>query len=246
MSTLVITVNGPFAYVNNYPQRGFMTLMAPMCAQHVAGIASIEADNQYVFKDKVNCRNHPAKLGNCEAHLYELKLNSGNVTCMKQCGNFLPCPTPENGFEPKEWRFWLKLPKPNIIVAVNPIDAVIITPGVQFTAQPPYAVGVRLIYTDWDFAPIPLLYRDQPAPGPNGPVIFALCDYGDDHAYLDIEYSSPLRDDPDHEDAVDCFENLMSTLGLPWSIFLPAKGGNLALLSSKLNDCTAPIGLIGG
>lgn len=80
----------------------------------------------------------------------------------------------------------------NIVVAVNPVDAVIITPGVQLNSQSPYAVGIRLIYTDWDFACIPLLYRDQPAQDPAGNTVsFALSKYGDDHGYLEIEYSGP-------------------------------------------------------
>jgi hypothetical protein len=37
MPTLVLTINGPFAYVDNFPQRGYMTLMAPMCPQHLGG-----------------------------------------------------------------------------------------------------------------------------------------------------------------------------------------------------------------
>src|SRR5580692_10426439 len=121
MPTLVITVNGPFAYVNDCPQRGYLTLMAPMCTQHLGGISSIEADNQYVFKD-FNYRNHPANLGNCKAHLYELKIKGGNPLCARPEG-FLRCPPPGNGFEPREWRFWLTLPKPNSMVPVNPVIA---------------------------------------------------------------------------------------------------------------------------
>jgi hypothetical protein len=245
MPTLVLTVNGPFAYVDNFPLRGYMTLMAPMCPQHLGGISSIEAQNQYIFKD-VNYRNHPAHMGHCKAHLYELKLHPGNVNSTIFHGNFLPCPNPTNGFEPKEWRFWLKLPKPNIVVAVNPVDAVIITPGVQLNSQSPYAVGIRLIYTDWDFACIPLLYCDQPAQDPAGNTVsFALSKYGDDHGYLEIEYSGPLRDDPDHEDAVNCFETLMNTLGLPWSIYITPKPNKPHTESSKLTDCKAAIAKIG-
>jgi hypothetical protein len=63
---------------------------------------------------------------------------------------------------------------------------------------------------------------------------------------LEIDYASPLRDDLDHEDAVDCFENLMNVLGVPWSIFVqrlvPSGRPEEA---SKLNDCKAAIAWIG-
>jgi hypothetical protein len=241
MSTLVITVNGPFAYVCNFPQRGFLTLMAPMCPQHLGGISSIESENQYAFEE-YNHRNHKANLGGCAAHLYELKINPGNAPYATPSGNLLTCLAPKNGFDPREWRFWLKLPTPNIVVPVDPVHALIITPGVQLNVPPPYAVGARLVYTDWDFAPIPLLYCDHDPP--SGPRSFTLCDYGDHHASLDIQYSGPLRDDPGHEDAVNCFETLMNTLELPWSIYFDPKG-DLSLLSSRLTDCQAAIAWIG-
>lgn len=241
MSTLIITINGPFAYVDDYPLRGFITLMAPMCSQHAAGIAGIEVGNQYVFlKNKLNCRNHKSDFSDCSAHSYELLVNPGNVSSTISNGPFLNVPRPQSGFDPKQWRFWLTLPKPNIIVAVNPVEAVITTPGVQFTALPRYAVGARLIYTDWVFAPIPLLHCNEQV------ATFTCCNYGDDHAYLGIEYSGPVRDDPDHEDAVDCFENLMNALGLPWTVFIPAQTIHGIPESSKLNDCTAPVGWVGG
>jgi hypothetical protein len=238
MPTLVITVNGPFAYVDDHMKNGYVTLMAPMCPQHVAGISSIESGNQYVFpKTMVNCRNHPANLGGCKAHLYELRLKVGHVGSPKWIGNYLPCQPSQRTFDPKAWRFWLKLPKPNILVAVNPVDAVIITSGTETIPPGPYAVGVRFIYKHWDGKKISLLYCGKEAES------FKLCDYGDRHAYLDFEYSSPLRDDPDHEDAVNCFENLMAGLGIPWSIYIPNQRPGPE--ASKLNDCKSAIAWIG-
>jgi hypothetical protein len=248
MPTLVITINGPFAYVENYPKEGLITLMAPMCPQHVAGIASIEAGNQVIFnKTQVNCRNHPANLGHCDAHLYELRIKHGKVTSSsKKGGIFLPCPKPPKDFDPKAWRFWLTLPNPNELVAVNPVKANIIAPKAANVPNGPYAVGARLIYKKWNGKP-PSLWYENSSQQPQCLKTFTFSTY-DDHAYLEIEYSSPLRDDPDHEDAVDCFENLMDALELPWTVYIPPQTTILGQQteSSKLNDCIAPIGLVGG
>lgn len=246
MPTLVITINGPFAYVENL-KKGFITLMAPMCPQHMAGIASIEAKNQFVFdKAKMNCRNHQANLGGCWAHLYELRFKHSKVTKTAQTGGvFLPCPKPPKGFDPKAWRFWLTLPIPNKLVAVNPVNANIIAPKLANIPNGPYAVGTRLIYNKWNGKPIALWYRKS-TQNPQRLWPFKFSKY-DNHAYLGIEYSSPLRDDPDHEDAVDCFENLMTALELQWTVFIPPQPTKVGQQteSSKLNDCIAPIGWVG-
>jgi hypothetical protein len=241
MPTLIVTINGPFAYADNYPQTGSLTLMAPMCSQHLAGISTIEEDEQYILSD-FNCRNHPANLGNCKAHIYDLRINPGNVGPANWIGNYVDCPVPPNGLDPREWRFWLRLPKPDVLVAVNPVQAEIIVPGKQSTTAGTYAVGVRLIYKGWDGKPIPLWYCDHPAKNGDGQdVVFQFGDYGDDHALLEVEYTSPLRDDKDHEDAVDCFENLIQHLKLDWTIYIPPVKHVGNLESGKLNDCKAAI-----
>jgi hypothetical protein len=81
----------------------------------------------------------------------------------------------------------------------------------------------------------------------NRPISFDFSDYLkiDDHACVEIEYSNPLRDDPEHEDAVDCFENLMTALGLPWSIYIPKRRPHGQLESSKLNDCKSAVAWVG-
>jgi len=248
MPTLIVTVNGPFAYADNFPQAGTLTLMAPMCSQHLGGISTIEEDMQYILSD-YNCRNHPPNFGNCKAHVYDLRINPGDVCSPQWIGTYVDCVTPSKGLDVKQWRFWLRVPKPNVLVPINPVQAEIIVPGNQATNKGVYAVGVRLIYNNWDGQPIPLWYCDRPARNGNGQdVVFRFGNYGDDHAFLEIDYTSPLRDDKDHEDAVDCFESLMRNLGLDWSIYIPPmkqfghalrSGENLE--SGKLNDCKAAV-----
>ena len=202
-------------------------------------------DQQYILAD-YNCRNHPANYGNCKAHVYDLRINPGEVCSSEWKGTFLPCPIPPNGLDPKQWRFWLRLPKPNVLVAVNPVQAEIIVPGNAATTLGTFAVGVRLIYKNWDGQPIPLWNCDHPAKGPNNKdVVFTFGNYGDDHGFLEIEYTSPVRDDKDHEDAVDCFESLMRSLELDWSIYIPKLKQQGNLESGKLNDCKAAIALVG-
>lgn len=48
----------------------------------------------------------------------------------------------------------------------------------------------------------------------------------------------------DVADAVDCFETLMKTLGLPWSIYIPAGDETKPEDTSKLNDCKAAVAFI--
>ena len=248
MPTLVLTINGPFAYVGNYSQTGDLTLMAPLCAQHLAGISSIEEDSQVILQN-YNCRNHTSDLGDCKRHLYELRFQSGEVTPPTPPDIFLRCPWPPNGFDARRWRFWLTLPMPDAVVPVNPVYAQIIRPGQnQNQAPATFAVGARLLYKQWNGQPVTLWYCNEPVMDPNNrPVSFDFSDYLkiDDHACVEIEYSNPLRDDPEHEDAVDCFENLMSALGLPWSIYIPKRRPIGQLESSKLNDCKSAVAWVG-
>jgi hypothetical protein len=234
MPTLVITVNGPFAYINNFPLTRWVTLMAPMCPQHTAGISSIEPDNQFLLTG--NSCNHQGNFGGCIAHRYELRFNPGYVPSSKWIGGMpLPCPTPANDYDPKKWRFWLSLPAPDVFAAINPVPAQIIKPEVTVTDE--YPIGVRFIYKEWDGKNIHLFADGKEAKE------FKVGDYEDDHMLLEIEYSGPVRDDPDHEDAVSCFENIMRGLELPWSIYFPTPKPSLFV--TKQNDCLAAVAGVG-
>lgn len=246
MATLVITVNGPFAYHDADPASGYLTLMAPMCPQHIAGIARIEANNQIILP-YVNCRNHAPNLGGCAPHRYELRpvigqLNSGACTsnCLLRVVNTKP-------FEPREWRFWLKLPRPDSFVDINPVQAHVFDPaGANLPALNSYAIGMRFIYSKWDGQMIPLFHESVAVPDPINPANSFSFKFkpGTDLAFLEIDYSSPLRDDVDHEDAVNCFENIMTPLGLRLSIYIPKSVAVGHLEASKMNDCKAAIAYI--
>jgi hypothetical protein len=239
LTTLVVTINGPFAYFDDMKTKS-IRLMAPMCPQHLGVVSSIEPANQFVIRD-YNKRNHQANFGGCKNHRYELKFNHNAPKPSKN--SFLQCtPPPSNKFVPKKWRFWLSLPFPNIVVPVDPVAAQIIKGGQSVKGS--YAIGARFIYRNWNGKPIPLFREGKPVKRNGKPVQFAFKNY-DDHAYLDIDFSSPLRDDLDHEDAVSCFEHLMNALGLPWSMYIPTTPGNWHGESSKLNDCRAAVAWIG-
>lgn len=255
MPTLVVTINGPFAYVGNY--YGRLTLMAPLCAQHMAGISSVEA-NQQVVLHGCNNRNHQGDLGDCAEHLYRFQFYPGYVsTSVPHPENFLTCPMPPSGFNGRHWRLWITLPMPEIIIPIAPVHAQIIR-GAQQQSEGDFAIGVQLVYKHWDGHPATLEYFKNGSPAQNEqgspifPVKFDFCDYlatDDDHVHVEIEYAGPLRDDSGHEDAVDCFETLMKNLGLDWSIFIPpfkpAFPQHPNLLSSKLNDCMAAVAWVG-
>jgi hypothetical protein len=235
MHILVITVSGPFAYIKDYPLTRWVTLMAPMCPQHTAGISSIEPDNQVLLAG--NSCNHQGNFGGCTSHRYELRLNPGYVPSSKWIGGMpLPCPTPEGDYDPKKWRFWLSLPAPDVFAAINPVEAQIIKAGAN-TPKANYPVGVRFIYKEWDGNAIHLFGNGEEKK------VFKVDDYEDDHMLLEIEYSGPVRDDPDHEDAVSCFENIMRGLGLPWSIYFPPSHAGPE--STKQNDCLAAVAGVG-
>lgn len=249
MPTVVITINGPFAYISNY--YGRLTLMAPLCAEHVAGISSVEA-NQQIILGSCNERNQKGDLSDCAQHLYRFQFNTGSVpTAVSHPENFLTCPTPQSGFDGRCWRLWISLPMPEIIIPIAPVYAHIIR-GAQQQSEGTYAIGVQLIYKHWDGQPAILEYFKNGSPAqkeqglPIFPVKFDFCEYlaMDDHVHVEIEYAGPLRDDLGHEDAVDCFETLMKNLGLDWSIFIPPLKPGL-LLSSKLNDCLAAVAWVG-
>jgi hypothetical protein len=238
MYTLVITINGPFAYLDD-SKKGNLRLMAPMCPQHRCVISSIEPRNQYVI-EQYNRLNHKANYGGCKSCHYELGFTH-HASKPSVDPSFLPCTPTYKTFHPERWRFWLSLPWPNIIVPVDPVPAQIIksgTPGKQAN----YAIGAQLIYACWDGKPIPLLLEGKPIrrKGDRSPVEFKFGHY-DSHSYLDIDFSSPLRDDPEHEDAVSCFGHLMSALELNWSMYIDSAP---VAESSRLNDCRAAVAWI--
>jgi len=249
MPTLIVTINGPFAYVNDHPAVGFLTLMAPMCSQHKAGISTIETGEQYVLS-RCNGRNHPANHVGCDSHEYGLRIGTGSVNSTDWIGEFVSCPTPTDPWDARDWRFWLHVPKPNVVLSVNPGEADIIYPDPASTAtavRGNYAIGARLIYGNWDGNPIPLLYNGKPVQHNGHDVVFSFKNYGGANGLLEVEYTGPVRDDNDHEDAVDCFESLMRSLGLSWSIYIPSivSKGNQSIDSGKLNDCKAAIARVG-
>ena len=254
MPTLIVTINGPFAYVNKYPDEKSLTLMAPMCTQHRAGIATIEEGEQYVL-DQYNHRNHPENYGDCDSHKYELKIGVGDNSSTFWDGNYLKCPKPSNDWDARDWRFWLRLPMPNVVFAANPVSMHVIHPNpgsADTVEQGKYAIGARLIYQNWDGGPVSLWYKNGPIQYNGHDVIFHFRSCVGGLGLLEIDYTGPLRDDQDHEDAVDCFESLMRNLGLSWTVYIPSlefkpKGSDkVGIESGKLNDCKAAIAIVGG
>ena len=72
---------------------------------------------------------------------------------------------------------------------------------------------MRFIYKQWDGNDIVISLNGKPATGNDGqPAVLHYNDLGEDkHWDLEIEYAGPVRDDPDHEDAVNCFQTLMTS-----------------------------------
>src|SRR5262245_51336753 len=120
---LVLTIHGPFAYVEDTPNVGFVTLMAPMCPQHKGGISALGADSEYPFKGNY-CNTG---LGAPKPVVYNIKIKASPATstCVKGDGVILSTTDrPPGGFNPADWRFWLTLPKPYCYVTVNPAKAI--------------------------------------------------------------------------------------------------------------------------
>jgi hypothetical protein len=228
MAKMIITINGPFAYVRDYPFSQKVTLMAPMCPAHLAGISGIDPGNELILTG--NLCNHPPN--GASAHQYEWK-GPAPLRCLPN--------TP--GYDPTKWRCWLTLPMPDRLLPISPVNAVLIGSGPGLPQPGPFAVGVRFLYFNWDKNPISVLYNGTPLTDPNtgAQFQFQFQDNDDDHWDLDIDYAGPTRDDPNHEDAVGCFENLMRGLGLSWSIHFPPS----KLLSTRQNDCKAAVAWVG-
>jgi hypothetical protein len=238
MPTLVLTIQGPFAYVPNYPVLGLITLMAPMCSQHKGGISGIGKGCEFLFRG--NCCNQGTSFAESSAFEYALGLNVGSSDnpVWKKEGSVLSIPRNGKKFDSSDWRFWIIMPMPDIFVTVNPVDARIKATG--SVADPPYSVGMRFIYKQWDGKDMPISLNGKPAPAPGGGyAVFHFGDLGEDQRWdLEIEYAGAARDDLDHEDAVECFETLMTTLGYPeWSIGFPITQADV----THRNDCKAAI-----
>jgi len=235
MPTLLLTIQGPFAYVPNYPVFGLVTLMAPLCSQHKGGISSIGSGCEFIFAGN-GCNRRGISRSEYEYSL-GLKVGSISNTSWKRQGNVLNIPPDGIKFDPSIWRFWVVLPLPDVLVTINPVNAKIKAPTT--VVDPPYSVGVRFVYKNWDGNDMPIYLNGKPALNLGVPVVFHFGDLGeDDHWDMEIEYAGALRDDPDHEDAVTCFENLMKAVGRPdWSIEFPTSQAD----ATRLNDCKAAI-----
>jgi len=248
MATLIITVNGPFAFIDDtfWGQHcpGSITLMAPLCAHHKAGISSIEKYNQFILS-QVNCKNH--EQNGCKPHRYQLDIKIGSPNYDQWDTQSLLKASPQKPLDPADWRFWLTLPRPDKFEVVNPVGVQILKPLATESDALDFATGVRMTYSDWNGADIPILHEGTAAYDPKDKLKtpFVLRFAKDiDLAIIELEYMGPLRDDDEHEDAVDCFETLMNSLGLPWSVFVPATNRPGPEVS-KLNDCKAPIAWVG-
>jgi hypothetical protein len=211
---LALTIHGPFAYVDNFPNVGFVTLMAPMCPQHKGGISSLGFDDEYGFHGNF-CNT---ALGAQKPFIYNIsiKVTPASFTDVKGEGVILSTnDRPKDGFDPATWRFWLTLPKPDYYVTVNPAKAIVSKPN---PVPNNFAVGIRFIYKTWDGSDIDVILDGKVEHS------FKYKDFGEDNRMdLEIEYSASLREDADHEDAVHCFEKLASSLKLPWTITIPPR-----------------------
>jgi hypothetical protein len=225
MSTLAITVHGPFAYVDNY-QKDDVLLMAPMCPQHNGAMFSIGADTP--LPGNRGKSTPPA------AHIYRpaIGFSGPKRKATEQLpawygeGQCLRGPQIKD-LKAEDWRFWIVLPRPDSCARLNPVP-VSVNGGSDLVTL---AVGVRFLYTSWDGNPVVL-----PGVGMDPTFTFPeveLTQYGD----LQVELSGPVRDDPDHEDAMDCFSYLSGTLGYEWSVEFPVA----SIHAAHGNDCHAPV-----
>lgn len=236
MPVLAITVLGPFGYAESYPLSQFITVMAPMCSQHKGGMSGIGQDAEFQFQG--NECNRGGSFTPCTGFTYQLGINPGNVanTSWVGAGSPVPVPVKTTSLDPCKWRFWVVLPKPDVLVSVNPIRAAISgIPGPPV----PYTVAVRFIYNNWDGSDIPVLLNGQTGPR----FVFKGTPLGEANRLdLELEYSGPVRDDLEHEDAVSCFETLMRTLGLDWTIGFPPPPAPLpAFMVTRRSDCHAAV-----
>jgi hypothetical protein len=215
-----------------------------MCSQHLGGISGIGQDAEFLFQGN-QCNRGLSQVKKTPFN-YALVINPGTLKSTTWAGNGKPLSVPVKpaSLNSLDWRFWVSLPTPDVLVTLNPVDAKI----VGKTTQPgPYAVGVRFIYNQWDGADIPVFLNGQPAktpstsPNPNTPVIFKGTLLGEPNRLdLEIEYSGAVRDDPDHEDAVTCFETMMKALKLDWTIGFISRGGTHPDVTHR-SDCKAAI-----
>lgn len=239
MSTLVITVLGPFAYVPNAPMHGFITLMAPLCPLHSGGISGVGKDCEFLFTG--NRCNRGTDFKARKPFVYALGIHAGDTDPKwKKEGNVLKVAKATSDYDPKHWRFWVVLPLPDLFVTVNPVKMSIEAP--VSIPDPPYAVGVRFIYKQWDRKDMVISLNGSVTNGDKILPVFHFGDYGeDDHWDLEIEYSGLLRNDPDHDDAVNCFETLMASLGHnDWSVGFPIPQDKQTEVVHQ-NDCLAAI-----
>lgn len=240
MATLVITINGPFAYVS---KGATITAMAAMCPQHTGGISTIDAEFEFVGN---KCNKGAAKLAR---HSYSLdfKATIPQATTPGGDGDFLTFIS-IGKFKAEDWRFWITLPRPNMLIPVNPVCVDLSGTAIKRLRNSltvPLGVGARFIYNEWDGCDVNLLYNGKPIPNDNGPITFKFDKNGEPaHGDITIEYAGAVRSDPFHEDAVECFATLMRGLGVNLSVAFPASNGAVELIHS--NDCKAPTVMILG
>ena len=211
---LILTIYGPFAY---WEDETSIQLMGPPCPYHYGVISTIgEIDvtgkkSEFSLKGRRN--NDPA--GSVVDHQYVLDLGvagSSKQNPMRAETRIL------NHAQSKvrkpattECSFCLTVPKPELYALVNPGPSIIkiVKPGPPQNS-PVLAAGLRFVYQNVNPTAINLsLNETETGYIPLTP-LFAETGVAD----IEVHLAGPNRDDPDHEEAWDCFCQLTELLGV--------------------------------
>jgi hypothetical protein len=231
---LSITFRGPFVFSI---QSNTVDVYAPKCDGHLAGISWTDGESPIEGLHKGG--------GN---HTYSITGSgvTSNTGSIAQSG-LGKIPAVSSGSPQTQFAYFhILVPRPKIIYRVN-ADTVEI---VQSSAGPQgatdsYATSLRFYY-DWVVGSSVLLSPPvypfpptaaNPAPPPitiTPPGGAPLPEYGD----IEIQYDGPGSGDPDHLDAIACFDQIAQLAGVSWWLnYYNPSGGGAQLRTGS--DCKA-------
>jgi len=231
MGVLSITFRGPFLVVIPQPKGGVsggtVDVYAPRCVQHLGSV--FYGDGSLPLHGR-----HRAG----DAQQYVLSgpaANSGKISFQwnTRLSEASPILSPESHapgtaytLNAADAYFRITVPRPKIFYATNLVrDTEVVLEGTPRQSFPYWFTSFRLYY-DWDLTtPVQLNppvnagstayfvtppVGKPPAGSPAG--WLPLADAGD----IEVHFQGPELNDPDHQDASDCFNAIAQLAGLPW------------------------------
>jgi hypothetical protein len=233
MSTLAVTFQGPFVYSI---EAHCLKVYAPKCADHHAAVFTVDDESP---------RCGRARGGG--DYIYELEgsgiqQNSGAIIYPNGSGPKHTILDAQSGAQVDTAlvKFCIQVPWPKIIYGSNTAYTEVVKSPKPSNNSNDWATGLRFYY-DCDLAkPISLKTPERTPIDLSAINLSGFTDYAD----IDFRHVGPDADDPEHTDAIACFDEAMKLINHQWWLSY-GRGNKLAFLARTGSDCRSPAVILG-